>query len=161
MKINKKIKEWNEVCKKYIIYLFERVDREQEKLTLFFDCSNSGLFNVDTELLWFIISLLKNYYPMMLHTILVYELPWVLNFVFKLLHSWLPHDQRQLLHPITKKDVHDFVSPDQLPDFLNGTSDLPYKSTPKHVQYAIDLAPQLSIGKSAAEQLTQQYQPYM
>ena len=163
VKINKKIKEWIDICKKFIIYLFERVDREQDenKLTLIFDCAGGGLSNVDTDLLSFIISLLRNYYPMILNTVLVHELPWILNFVLKLVHSWLPQDQRELIDPITKKELNDYVDPDQLPDFLDGTCDLPYKTAPKDVSCAHDLAEQLSIGKSAADKLTKHLEPYI
>ena len=163
VKINKKIKEWIDICKKFIIYLFERVDREQDenKLTLIFDCAGSGLNNVNTDLLSFIILLLGNYYPMILNTSLVYELPWILNFVLKLVHSWLPEDQRELSNPITKKELNDYVDPDQLPDFLGGTCNLPYKTVPKDVLSAHDLAKQLSISKSAADKLTKHLEPYI
>ena len=163
VKINKKIKEWVETCKKFIIYLFELVDREQDKnrLTLIFDCTGGGLSNVDTDLLSFIISLLRNYYPMILNTVLVCELPWILNFVLKLVHSWLPQDQRELIHPITKKELNDFVDSDQLPDFLGGTCDLPYKTAPKDVPSAHDLAEKLSIGKSAVDKLTKHLESYI
>ena len=149
--------------KKYIIYLFERVNHEQDKnkLTLIFDCTDAGMSNVDTDLLMFITSLLKNYYPIILNTVLVYELPSILNYVLKLVHSWLPEDHQKLIDPITKKELNDYVDPDQLPDFLGGTCDLPYKTAPKDVPSAHDLAQQLSIEKSAVEKLIKHLEPYI
>ena len=145
VKINKKIKEWIELGKKYMIYLFELVNREQDKnkLTLIFDCTDAEMSNVDTDLLMFIISLLRNYYPMILNTVLVYELPSILNYVLKLVYSCLPQDHQKLIDPINKKGFNDYVDPDELPDFLGGTCDLPYKSVPKDVLSAHDLAEQL------------------
>ena len=163
VKVNKKVKEWNEELKKFIIYLIELVDREQDenKLTLIFDCAGAGLSNVDTDLLSFIISLLRNYYPMLLSSVLVHELPWVLNFVLKLVQSWLPQHQNDMIHPITKKELNDYIDPDQLPDFLDGTCDLPYKVVPKDVLPAAELAKQLTISKSACDKLIKHLEPYL
>ena len=146
-----------------MIYLFELVNREQEKnkLTLIFDCIDAEMSNVDTDLLMFIISLLRNYYPMILNTVLVYELPSILNYVLKLVHSWLPQDHQKLIDPINKKGFNDYVDPDELPDFLGGTCDLPYKTVPKDVLSADDLVEQLSIIKSAADKLTKHLEPYI
>ena len=158
----KKIKEWVEVFKKFIIYLLELVDREQDdnRLTLIFDCAGSGLNKVDANFLSFVISVLRNY-PMLLSTVLVYELPWILNVVLKLIHSWLPQDLRELIHPITKKELNDYVDPDQLPDFLDGSCDLPYKTVPKDAPSAHDLAEKLSMDKSAADKLTKFLEPFI
>ena len=157
------MKEWVDVVKKYIIYLFEKVDREQDenKLTLLFDCTDAGISNVDIDLLLLILSLVRNYYPMIINAVLVYELPWILNYVLKLVHSWLPQDHREMIDPIIKKELFDNIASDQLPDFLGGTCDLPYKTVPKDVLSAHDLAQQLSIEKSAADKLTKHLKPYI
>ena len=163
VKINKKFKEWMDIAKKFIIYLFERVDREQDenKLTLLFDCTDGGISNVDIDLLLFIFSLIRNYYPMLLNAILVYELPWVLNYVLKLVHSWLPQNHREIINLITKKELYENVHLDQLPDFLSGTCEMPYKNVPKEVVSAHDLAKKLSLGKSAADKLVRHLEPYI
>ena len=163
VKINKKIKEWVDIVKKYIIYMFERVDREKDenRLTLLFDCTDAGISNVDIDLLFFILSLVRNYYPMILNGALVYQLPWILNYVLKLVYSWLPQDHREMIHLITKKELFDNIASDELPDFLGGTCDLPYKTAPIGVLSAHDLAEQLSISKSAADKLTKHLEPYI
>ena len=151
VKLSKKLKECLELTKKFIVDLFEIVDREKDnnKLTLIFDCTDAELSNVDNDLLMFIISLLRNYYPIILNTVLVYELPSILNYVLKLVHSWLPEDHQKCIDVITKKELNDYVEVDQLPDFLDGTCHLPYTIVPKNVLSAHDLAKQLSISKSA------------
>lgn len=153
-KTNKKIDEWIQVYKKFIIYQLELVQREKDenKLTIIFDCSNMGLSNVDIDMMMFMMSLFRNYYPMFIHKILIHQLSWVLNFVLKLINSLLRHEQSELL---------DLINKNELNDFLNGTSNLPYKTSPKNVKYAHDLAPQLSIIKSAADKLTRHLQQYI
>ena len=163
VKMNKKLKEWTEIAKKFIIYLFEKVDREQDenKLTLLFDCTDGGISNVDIDSLLLILSLARNYYPMLLNAVLVYELPWILNYVLKLVGSWLPQNHRGIIHPINKKELYENIDYDQLPDFLSGTCDLPYKTVPKDVLSAHDLAEKLSIRKSAADKLVRHLEPYI
>ena len=58
-------------------------------------------------------------------------------------------------------ELNDYIDFDELPDFLDGTCDLPYKTVPKDVPSAHDLAEQLSIGKSAAHKLIKHLEPYI
>ena len=58
-------------------------------------------------------------------------------------------------------EMNDYVDFDELPDFLDGTCDLPYKTVPKDVPSAHDLAEQLSIGKSAADKLIKHLEWYI
>ena len=152
-----------DIVKKFIIYQFERVDREKDenKLTLLFDCTNGGINNVNIDLLLLILSLVRNYYPMLLNAVLVYELPWVLNYVLKLVNSWLPQNHREIIHLINKKELHENVDVDQLPDFLGGKCSMPYTIVPKEVASAHDLAKKLSLGKSAADKLVRHLEPYI
>ena len=46
---------------------------------MMFDCAGCGLKNMDMELIQYMISVFKEYYPHNLNYILVFEMPWVLN----------------------------------------------------------------------------------
>ena len=162
VKIIKKIDEWMPLVKKFTIYLFEQVFREQEdcKITLLSDCTDAGISNVDLDLFYFAKSLL-NYYPMILNSILVNELPSVLGYILKLINSFLPQNINELINIITKIELNDFVDSNQLPDFLDGTCDLPYKDVPNQVLPAYDLAQQLDISKSATDQLIEHLESFI
>lgn len=162
VKIIKKINEWMPLVKKFIIYLFEQVYREQNdcKITMLGDCTDAGISNVDLDLLIFTKSLI-NYYPMILNAILVNELPSILSYILKLIHSFLPQNINESIDPITKIELNDYVDPNELPDFLDGTCNLPYREVPNQVLPAYDLAKKLEISKSATDQLIKHLESFI
>ena len=131
------------------------------KITLISDCTDAGISNIDMDLVFFMISLLKNYYPIILKSILVCQLPWTLNYVMKFVYSFVPEDFKQLIHIINKKELNNYIDPNQLPNFLDGTCELSYKAAPQGVSSAHVLAEQLKISKSAADKLTKHLQPHI
>lgn len=81
VKKHQKGKESMEDLKTYFLYMIERTERETngDKITLVFDCAGCGLKNLDMELMQFMIGTFKDYVPLKLNYILVFEMPWVLN----------------------------------------------------------------------------------
>lgn len=67
--------------KRMFLYWLERLIREanDDYITIMFELTDAGLSNVDMEYTKYIIGTLKNYYPLSLNYILVYDLPWILN----------------------------------------------------------------------------------
>lgn len=81
--------------KKIMVYWIERGFRESnnDKITLLFDMSETGLKNVEMEYTTYIINTFKNYYPNSLNWILVFEMPWIMNGK----HAWRKLSQSSLL----------------------------------------------------------------
>jgi len=100
-----------EDMKKFFVYYMERIDREEngDRITVFFDCSNCGLKNMDMEFIQFIINCFKDYYPWMLNYILVFEMPWVLNAAWKIIKAWLPAAGVKLIKFLTKSNLSEYV----------------------------------------------------
>ena len=48
-------------------------------ITVFFDMKETGMKNMDMELIQYLINLFKDYYPWILNYIIVFEMPWLLN----------------------------------------------------------------------------------
>lgn len=86
--------------------------------------------NLDLDLLRFIVTTFTQYYPKLFDAILVHELPYLLQYVFKLVQSWLPEEDRKFFHLTTKKTLRDFIGKEQLPSFLHGTNAQPWSSVP-------------------------------
>ena len=59
--------------------IFFSRENNGDQLTLVFDCAGCGLKNMDMELIQYMITVFKDYYPWSLNYILVFEMPWVLN----------------------------------------------------------------------------------
>jgi hypothetical protein len=109
-----------EDVKKYMAFLLDRVDRETrgDGWALCFDCTDAGLSNVDMDMLKFVVQALTNYFVENCRYVLIYEMPWILSSIWKIVKSWLPQEQRDSVKFATKKDLSNFIEESQLPDFI-------------------------------------------
>ena len=83
-------------------------------MSLFMDCSEAGYSNMDLDLVKFIISLFKQFYPMKLGSIYVYEMPWVMNAGWSIIKSWLSPAARNKMRFLQKDSIGQFFNRDQL-----------------------------------------------
>lgn len=108
-----------------LVYWLEKHNREQgdTPLVIVFDMTNSGLQNMDLELIKFLLHCLKFYYPQMLAYLLVYEIPWILNAAWKLVRSWLdPVAQKKIIF-VNQGSVQQYIGADELPTCMGGDVD--------------------------------------
>ncbi|KAK3854841.1 hypothetical protein Pcinc_038699 [Petrolisthes cinctipes] len=118
-----------EVLKKFFIYWLERLEREEngEWITVFFDMCDTGMKNMDMELIQYMINLFKNYYPWILNYIIVFEMPWLLSAMWKIIKTWLPPKSIEKIKFVDKKSLKEFVSPDQALKGWGGLDDYEYQ----------------------------------
>ncbi|KAK6627612.1 hypothetical protein RUM44_010090 [Polyplax serrata] len=97
--------------KRCLVYWMERLERQEkgEKISLFFDMEGALLGNMDMEYTKYLISLFKNYYPNFLNYIIIFEMAWVLNAVFKVIKSLLPPKAVEKMKFVSKSHVKDFI----------------------------------------------------
>lgn len=109
-----------EDVKKYLAFLLDRVDRETkgDGWALCFDCTDAGISNVDMELLKFVVQALTNYFVENCRYVLIYEMPWILSSIWKIVKSWLPQEQRDAVKFCNKKELSNFIENSQVPDFM-------------------------------------------
>lgn len=166
VKVNKRINEWADLLKKFIAYLVEGEDlknnaKDGKGITIIFDCAGAGITNVDIDMLSFIVTAMRDYYPYLLSSVLVYELPWILQYVFKLVQTWLPEDHRKLIHLVSHKDINEFVAEEELPDFMGGKNKMSYRLAPKDAPSAEDLAKDIGLRKKDVDKLLKHLEPYL
>lgn len=166
IKLNKKMNEWAPFIKKYFVYLLENEDLKFESnqingVSLLFDGTDAGVSNIDIDLLTFIVTTMRDYYPVLVNAVIIKDLPWVLNWVFKLVQTWLPEEHKKKLHLITKKEVTNYVAVEQLPQFMDGTNQSPYRVVPKDVMSIHEFAQKFDVPKKAVEQFVKHFQPYI
>lgn len=109
-----------EDVKKYLAFLLDRVDRETrgDGWSLCFDCTDAGISNVDMELLKFVVQALTNYFVENCRYVLIYEMPWILSGIWKIVKGWLPQEQRDAVKFAAKKEMSSFVQDAQLPPYM-------------------------------------------
>lgn len=107
-------KDYEEI-KKVLIYWLDRIEREEngKQITIFFDMDGCGLSNMDMELIKYMISLFKLYYPAFLNYIVVFQMPWVLNAAFKIIKSLLPPKAVEIMKFCNKDTLKEIVPPEQ------------------------------------------------
>lgn len=103
-----------------------------EQITILFDMEDTGMSNMDLDYTRYIINLFKLYYPNSLNHILIYELPWVLTATFKIIKGLLPPKAVAALHFVNKKNLKEFISPDQQLRCWGGTDDYTFKFVPQN-----------------------------
>jgi hypothetical protein len=81
-------------------------------------------------MLFFLITILKNYFPAALRYILAHELPWALQGVWKVAKAWVPKERHHLIRFSTNKDITQWIDHNALPDFLGGNAKQDYKLVP-------------------------------
>lgn len=144
--------------KKIMIYWFDRVEREEngKKISMFFDMDGTGLSNMDMELIKYLITLFKCYYPYFLNYIIIYNMPWVLSAAFKVVKTLLPAKAVEKMKFVTKDTLKDIVAPEQALACWGGKDNYVFEfipesrsseHTPKKVTFAEQSENQHSLGE--------------
>ncbi|CAL4059292.1 unnamed protein product, partial [Meganyctiphanes norvegica] len=114
--------------KKYLIYLLEKLDREEkgERITLFFDMKDIGMNNMDMEFIQYLIQVLSDFYPYFLNYIIVFKLPWIMNAVWRVVQGLLPAEASQIIKFLDENNLSEYVRPDQSLKSWGGLDDFVY-----------------------------------
>ncbi|XP_065192499.1 motile sperm domain-containing protein 2-like isoform X2 [Sycon ciliatum] len=111
------------LVKKYLVFLLEqqRIREPSNQLTVIFDMTGTGLGNVDMEFIRFIIDCFKFYFPNMLNYLLVFEMPFILSTVWKIVKGWLSERAQAKIKFVKKGDIQEYIDAEQLVTTLGGT----------------------------------------
>ena len=131
VRYHKCLPDYYDITKKYLIHIMDLMDEEirngSNGWALIYDCDGGTIFNNNMEILFFMINTFFENYPLALNFIGMYELPWVLKAIYHICRGWIPEDYRKLFTFFDKKSIHDVIGTEHLPDYLQGTSTLPYR----------------------------------
>ncbi|XP_065844875.1 motile sperm domain-containing protein 2-like [Oscarella lobularis] len=125
--------------KRFVVYCLEKqvnILLPSQKMTVIFDMTDVGLSQVDMDFLKFFIDCFKFYYPSMLQYLLVYNMPFILQAVWKIVRSWLSEGARQRVKFVKKSDLLEYVDKDQLLVRYGGTDTYEYKFVPEEDEEA-------------------------
>lgn len=84
------------------------------RMVLIFDFTNAGILNMDLDVVRYIITCLSTYFPGILAYILLFEMPWLLSSVWKVIRSWLTEEQKKKILLVKKSEIQTHISSDQL-----------------------------------------------
>lgn len=160
---DKKLSCIQELFRHYIIHIANRVDNERDGRgwSIIFDCSGTGMANMDVNMLIFMLNDVIPHLPKGLNYVLIYELPWLLSKIVNTTIACLPSEYKKLAKTVSKKDIHNWVAKESLPDFMGGTCDINYRRAPKGAKTFDDLATTLGLSEKDLAAIKRVYQPYL
>ncbi|XP_054710618.1 motile sperm domain-containing protein 2-like isoform X2 [Uloborus diversus] len=129
VRFHKKAPEFAELLRKFVIYWVELMEEQTSggHMTVIMSCEGAGLSNLDLDLIKFLITLFRSYYPDSLAHILIYEFPWILNPAWKIIKAWLPQDFVEKIKFVNKTSLLEYVTTDCLPVDMGGTDTREYE----------------------------------
>ncbi|CAG4952821.1 unnamed protein product [Parnassius apollo] len=145
-----------EDLKKVIVYWLERLEREEDgrPITLFFDLDGCGLNNVDVEIVTYMISLLKSYYPKFVNNIIIYQMPWIMSAGFRIVKGFLPARAVERLRVINKDQLTEFVHPKQALKCWGGYDDYVFQFVPEKIN---NIPKKVTFADETNEQSSREY----
>ncbi|GFY60749.1 motile sperm domain-containing protein 2 [Trichonephila inaurata madagascariensis] len=113
----------------YMLYWIEKACRASDwgAVSILFDCTDAGISNVDLDMMRSLSDTFKKYYPWGLGFFLVYNMPWYLSAVWRIIKKWIPQKHESIINFVDSKSIRDFMEEDQLPACMGGTSTKMYE----------------------------------
>ena len=160
---DKKLTCIQELFQHYIIHIANRVDNERDGRgwSIIFDCAGTGMANMDVNMLLFMLNEVIPHLPKGLNYVLIYELPWLLSKIVNTTIACLPSEYKKLVKTASKKDIHNWVAKDAMPDFMGGTCDINYRRAPKGARTFEEMATELKLSEKDLAAIKKIYQPYL
>jgi len=133
VKFVKRIPELMEILKLFFLHRMNKIDEQSQGFgwVLIFDFTGATITNCDFELVNFLINAMCEYFPCGVDYILTYELPWILNAVWKIIRACIPEHSKNLVKCCDRKSIREHIDEENLPDFMAGSCKQRYNEVPK------------------------------
>lgn len=117
--------------KRIFVFFIEKLFKEcnAKKITVLLDCADIGLSNVDVDLLKFVVDVFIAKYPLGLGNALIYNMPWLLNAILRMIKSIIPYGAERL-KTVNKQDIQQYIDAKYLPVRMGGTDTYEYTYVP-------------------------------
>ncbi|XP_047126830.1 motile sperm domain-containing protein 2 isoform X1 [Hydra vulgaris] len=131
-KYKKELFDMKEV-KKLFAFALEKLSLQYpgKQITMVFDMQDSGISNMDMDLIKFVITCFQLYFPNILEYLIVYETPWILTAAWKIVKGWMSSDGISKIKMVGKNDITSYIAPEKLLSCMGGLDDFVYKYPPQ------------------------------
>ncbi|KAL5012118.1 hypothetical protein ScPMuIL_010669 [Solemya velum] len=121
------------MVKRFFAFALETVYRRNvdEQVVILFDMSEAGLANLDMDLIRFVMTSFKTYYPKILAYMLIFEMPWIFNAAWKIIKTWMSADAVKKIKFVSKTNIQEYIDRGQLLEHMGGTDKYVYKYIPE------------------------------
>ncbi|XP_054160128.1 motile sperm domain-containing protein 2-like [Oppia nitens] len=119
--VHRKVQELAQLVKEFFVHKVNQIDVSSGgQWVLVFDCTASGLSNVDMDFSRFMIDVLQNYFPKSYKYVIIYEMPWLLATFWKISRMWLSEEDRQQIKLASGQEIFTFIDAKQVPQHIQG-----------------------------------------
>lgn len=150
VRLHRKNERMAKQMKRFLVFWVEKLLYEMDyvRITFILDCHGSGYANLDMDLISFLISLFKEYYPWALGFIMVYDMPWLFNTAWKVVKSWLPAEGVDRIKFVDRETITNYVPRENLPEYMGGKEKIPFREyTTEDVDFLVNEASPQVIGE--------------
>lgn len=105
-----------EEMKRFVAWKLEQHHQQQlgVRIVVIYDFTDAGIMNMDLDLVRFIITCLTTYFPGILHLAFLFEMPWLLSSIWKVIRGWLTPQQRNRTLLVNKAELSEYIAADEL-----------------------------------------------
>uniref|UniRef100_H2YJZ6 CRAL-TRIO domain-containing protein n=1 Tax=Ciona savignyi TaxID=51511 RepID=H2YJZ6_CIOSA len=130
--VRKQTKDMKSKVQRLICLWLERIQRAEpgKHITFVLDVSKSSLANVDLGGIRFLLACFTTYFPDMLEKILILEMPWIMNTIWKVVKQWMTEEQRKRTLFCSFKDVKQYIDEENCLKYMGGKDDWEYTYPP-------------------------------
>lgn len=134
VKVHRKTPEIAAVVHAFLTFQTLQCDRAARGrgMSIVIDCTGAGLQSADMDMLYYLIWMLRNFFPKGLSYILVHNLPWLLKPFWHIAKVWVPDEHRELVKFSNQKTIFEYIDKENLPDFMGGTCGRNYRAVPEN-----------------------------
>nr|XP_054754809.1 motile sperm domain-containing protein 2-like [Lytechinus pictus] len=114
-------------AKKMTVYWLNKLQKEdpENRIVVLEDMTGGGVSNMDIDLIRFKIQCFELYFPALVEMLYIYDMPWILNTLWKIVEKILSQQAREHIKFIRGKEVQTYIAPKSLPAHMGGTD--PYE----------------------------------
>uniref|UniRef100_T1JSN6 CRAL-TRIO domain-containing protein n=2 Tax=Tetranychus urticae TaxID=32264 RepID=T1JSN6_TETUR len=124
-KFNVNIEILSKPLRQFLIFFMDQMDQRfsrERSWGLVFDAQGFGWHNIDFDFLHLIIKILKYYMPWSVKYVIIYEIPWFLESIWKGVQHFIPEDGKRLIRVYNKKTIGETIDPMNMPQVIGGLS---------------------------------------
>ncbi|XP_071786884.1 motile sperm domain-containing protein 2-like [Asterias amurensis] len=112
-----------ELAKKFMAFWLNKIEREAmgADVVILMDMTNAGIGNMDIDVIKFMITCFELYFPALVGIMLVYDMHWVLNAIWKVIEKLLSKESREHIMFLRGNAIQELIALDQLPPHMGGT----------------------------------------
>lgn len=147
-----------ELLKKFVVFQMLKADQlgasRGKGWILLFDCTGAGVSNADHEMVNFVNSTLRNYFPSGQMYVLSHNLPWLLNAIKTVVFTMLPSNVKKRIKFSNDKTIDEYIDKCWLPPYMGGTCNQVYPApAPRGVLTTAEMAKDKILPLNSEEEL--------